>query len=147
MFSFSPDYKNVPRCRQIKINGIQCGSPALKGADFCFFHNRWHLAHPAHTESEKLGGALPSLPPLEDANAVQFAVMQIANLILHNQIDGKTASRLLYALQIASTDLKQTAFESCFSERIVVDLESVKTNRLHGDAWHPDDFERAESRT
>jgi hypothetical protein len=105
------------------------------------FHNRWHLAHPAHTESEKLGGALPSLPPLEDANAVQFAVMQVANLILNNQIDGKTANRLLYALQIASTNLKQAKFETSFSERIVVDLESVKNTPLHADAWSRDDFE------
>jgi len=33
----------APRCRHIKVNGTQCGSPALRKKNFCFYHqqNRW----------------------------------------------------------------------------------------------------------
>src|SRR5271168_2122459 len=99
----SNEYKNIPRCTQIKVSGVQCSSPALKQKPYCYFHNRWHQAHPAIEAKDPAldGAALPQLPPLEDANAVQFALMEVANLILHNRIDGKIANRLLYALQIA----------------------------------------------
>jgi hypothetical protein len=32
---------NVPRCQHLKVNGIQCGSPALRRNRFCFFHKRF----------------------------------------------------------------------------------------------------------
>ena len=32
---------SIPRCEHIKINGTQCGSPALRRNHFCFFHKRW----------------------------------------------------------------------------------------------------------
>src|SRR2546427_1289269 len=38
----SPFSLNIPRCRHLKVNGTQCGSPALKDHRFCFFHQQWH---------------------------------------------------------------------------------------------------------
>jgi hypothetical protein len=32
---------SIPRCTHIKTNGTQCGSPALRGRRFCFFHKNW----------------------------------------------------------------------------------------------------------
>jgi hypothetical protein len=32
--------QDVPRCQHIKVNGTQCGSPALHRRHHCFFHNR-----------------------------------------------------------------------------------------------------------
>ncbi len=32
---------HIPRCTHIKTNGTQCGSPALRGRRFCFFHKNW----------------------------------------------------------------------------------------------------------
>jgi|SRR5580700_9792085 hypothetical protein len=34
------DLENVPRCQHIKVNGTQCGSPALRNRRLCFFHDR-----------------------------------------------------------------------------------------------------------
>lgn len=51
------------------------------------------------------------LPPLEDANAIQLALMQIMRLIVARQIDNKQAGLLLYALQTASANLKHLSFE------------------------------------
>jgi hypothetical protein len=51
------------------------------------------------------------LPPLEDANGVQCAIMQVAHAVLHKQIDRLTANTLLYALQTAASNLKRVRFE------------------------------------
>ena len=49
-------------------------------------------------------GVVPlELPPLEDANSVQMALMQVIDAILHNRIDNKRAGLVLYALQTASS--------------------------------------------
>src|SRR5437762_12627530 len=37
----SPFSLNIPRCRHLKVNGTQCGSPALKDHRFCYFHQQW----------------------------------------------------------------------------------------------------------
>jgi hypothetical protein len=31
---------NVRSCTRIKVNGVRCGSPALRGAQFCYLHQR-----------------------------------------------------------------------------------------------------------
>jgi hypothetical protein len=121
-----PSYKKGKRCIQIKLDGIQCGSPALKDSKHCYFHSKWHQDH-----VDKLyPGEIPYIPPLEDANAVQFAIMQISNCILTNRIDGKTAGRMLYALQIASSNLKLTKFEADNRSEVITDLDNVDSNPL-----------------
>src|SRR5271169_4705534 len=32
--------KNIRSCTHIKVNGTRCGSPALRGEVFCYFHQR-----------------------------------------------------------------------------------------------------------
>ena len=52
------------------------------------------------------------LPLLEDANSIQMALQQVMRLVLHHDVDYKTAGLLLYALQTASSNLRQTKFEA-----------------------------------
>jgi len=52
-----------------------------------------------------------SLPPLEDANAVQLGLMNVLDAITTNSIDNKQASLLLYGLQTAAINLKRVNFE------------------------------------
>jgi hypothetical protein len=35
-----PKRPNVRHCTHIKVTGQQCGSPALRGEFFCYFHTR-----------------------------------------------------------------------------------------------------------
>lgn len=46
------------------------------------------------------------LPPLEDSNAIQFCVMEVMRGILEQRLDRATANTLLYALQIAHSNLR-----------------------------------------
>ena len=93
----------IPRCQHIKVNGTQCGSPALRDNRHCYFHSRNQLT-PANASPF-------DFPLLEDANAVQMALMQVIRAIADGTIENKRASLLLYALQTASFNLKRATFE------------------------------------
>ncbi len=95
-------------CEYLKPNGEFCGSPALRGRDYC----HWHLtcvARRLHAEKqEATQDRTPlELPPLEDANSVQLAVMMVIDAMLRQRIGPRISGQLLYALQIASSNLKQ----------------------------------------
>src|SRR5208283_4349526 len=95
-------------CEYAKPNGEFCGSPALRGRDYCY----WHLTCVARRlRAEKQEATQDSaplvLPPLEDANSIQLAVMMVMDAMLRNRIVPKMSGQLLYALQIASCNLRQ----------------------------------------
>ena len=119
----------VPQqCEHIKSNGEFCGSPALRGRNYCYFHLTYRgrrlraeraqaqvtgLARAYGLDPEAAAAAAAQvpleLPPLEDANSVQIALMQVIDAILHNQLDNKRAGLVLYALQTASSNLHRGA--------------------------------------
>ena len=57
------------------------------------------------------------LPVLEDANSIQVALMQVMRLLVSAQIDHKTASLLLYALQTASSNLRKDQLRTVSENR------------------------------
>jgi len=73
-------FENVPRCQHVKINGTQCGSPALRRRRHCFFHERIRRerAKIAADTSAQRGF---DLPLLEDANSVQVALMKTIQVL------------------------------------------------------------------
>src|SRR5262245_29935244 len=135
---------SIPRCQHIKVNGTQCGSPALHRRRFCFFHNRWREQHAARSASALPAPQTIDLPLLEDANSIQVALMQVMRLILRGQIEPKTAGLLLYALQTASLNLRNTNFEPRSKTKVVIDPRDVPSVPLDEDQWNPDDFEEEE---
>ncbi len=100
---------HIPTCHHFKTNGVFCGSPALRGHRFCYFHHQWREDEPEEKPDAK--PAPFELPLLEDANAVQLALQRVMQAILHDEIDNRKAGLLLYALQTASSNLKRTKFE------------------------------------
>src|SRR5207248_9538975 len=50
-------------------------------------------------------------PLLEDANSIQMAIQQVAEAVLEERIDNKRAGLVLFALQTAACNLKNTDFE------------------------------------
>ena len=109
--------KRPRQCRHIKTNGEFCGSPALRGRTYCYFHlthigRRLRAARNharAHATSPENAVVPLQLPPFEDADAIQIALMQVVDAILHNRIDSKRAGLVLYALQTASSNLNNGA--------------------------------------
>jgi hypothetical protein len=135
-----PD-QHIPRCRHIKTNGTQCGSPALRHKKYCYFHHRWRETRLDLNRAGALHlSTIVELPVLEDADSIQMAVMQVMRLILCRQLDHKAAGLLLYALQTASSNLRLTQFEPRHKPQVVIDPRSVTENGVGDDAWDPSDF-------
>ena len=137
---------NFPnRCQHLKINGTQCESPALRRNRFCFFHKRFQDEQiKLSTDRARRGVATFVLPVLEDANSIQIALMQVMRLLVAQQLDHKTASLLLYALQTASTNLRLTNFKP-FTNDVILDPRDVANTPLDSHIWDDDDFEEEES--
>ncbi len=91
------------KCRHIKPNGLRCDSPALKQANFCYFHSKIHTigAEP----NLKYGPML--LPSPEGPAAVLLSIAKINDALLSaGRIDRKSlAGVLLYSMQVASQNL------------------------------------------
>ena len=136
--SFYPS--NIARCEHIKTNGTQCGSPALRGKHFCYFHQRWRDTRVVlNANRARRSRAVIDMPVLEDAESVQVSLMQIMRLILSGQVEPRTAGLLLYALQTASSNLRRTHFEP-YQPHVVIDPSTVDQSVLGEDLWRREDF-------
>ena len=108
----------APRCFHVKLNGVRCGSPAMHGEPYCYFHERVH--NPPIEED---------FPFLEDANSVQFAIMQVLNGLRRNKLDLRTAGTMLYGLQTAISNLGRVRFEPLPWNVVTVDPISEAISR------------------
>lgn len=125
----------IRRCGHIRVSGTQCGSPAIRGKEFCYYHQHDRLQSiEVHMESGRVGGEMV-LPVLEDAHSIQMVVRQVMQLLLQRRIDRKDASLLLYSLQIASGNLKQMLAEKPKPTHVVVDLEKTEETPLGMTPW------------
>jgi hypothetical protein len=95
----------APECRYIKTSGGKCGSPALRGQPYCYFHSRLpkekSTARATQEEPSSLKLAFASL---EDRAAIQHAVSEVGTALAEHRINARRARTLLYALQIASSE-------------------------------------------
>jgi hypothetical protein len=109
----------------LKLDGIRCNSPAVRGKKRCYFHEQLQrMRRPARSASAR--AAVIELPPLEDALSIQAALMQVTRAILNDQISDKKAGLLLYALQTAATNLRTIEKSAPQAEA----LASVQAERL-----------------
>jgi hypothetical protein len=85
-------------CRFILPTGYKCKSPALRGQQFCFFHN----ASRRYSRIKATSFDPLLLPSIEDAGGVQIALDQVFRALTSRQIDRRQAGVLFYGLQIAA---------------------------------------------
>src|ERR1700751_1724599 len=100
-----PVQYKIPQCQHVRTNGVRCGSPALKTKSMCFYHNPMNLPL-----------QVGIIPYFEDGDAIQHALWKVVKGLLSRQIDPKDAGRILFALQIASSNLKQTRNQPCWRD-------------------------------
>jgi len=135
----------IARCQHLKVNGVQCGSPALKSRKLCHFHQRWQQGRiQLNANQARRSRYSLDLPILEDANSIQVALMQGMRLLLTNQVDHRTAALLFYALQTASSNLSRTTFEPR-PQQVVIDPSSISDTSLGDDAWYKEEFTEDEA--
>ncbi len=99
----------IRQCQHVRATGNVCGSPALKEDDFCYFHAAQRDRRLRLLRNERLTAPY-QLPLLEDASAVQLAIMDIANAYLADRIEHKKAALILYALQTAAANSRNVRF-------------------------------------
>jgi hypothetical protein len=126
----------IRRCRHVKTNGTQCGSPALKGKELCFYHDQ-NRPQPVelYIDGERYCDSQIVLPVFEDAHSIQTVIRQVVQLMLTRRIDRKDAGLLLYALQIASGNLKMMQAEKAKPTQVVVEPEKAAETPLGMTPW------------
>ncbi len=131
---------NVPRCQHIKMNGTQCGSPALRSRRLCFFHDRIQRER-TKIAKDTTAERRFDLPLLEDANSVQVALMKVMQMLGSGRMDHRTAGLMLYALQTASVNLRNAEFEASKATHVVIDRDDVHRTSIGGPQWFAQDFD------
>ena len=118
----------APRCQHIKVSGTQCGSPALRQKSFCFYHQQNRpLKVDCYYKPDEYSTGEIDLPPFEDAHSIQTVIRQVVQMVLQQRLERKTASLLLYAIQIASSSLKRMDQEKPQPAEVVIDPETMET--------------------
>jgi len=108
---------DAPRCEKVREDGTTCGSPRMNGHNYCYAHERMLQARARKLE----------LPPLEDGNSIQMALMLVQRALIDDEISVKKAGLLLYSLQTAACNLKNTTFCEAEDEYLVTEMPSEET--------------------
>jgi hypothetical protein len=106
---------SVPLCQHLNVSGKSCGSPAQRHRRFCYFHDESRKR--ARVSAQRQRNIYPKsnflqFPVLEDANAIQVALMQTIDGLLDGRLTDRQTGLLLYALQTASANLKRVTLEA-----------------------------------
>ena len=105
--------KNTRVCTNIKVNGVRCGSPALRGEVFCYFHQRMIRGIATPPKSR-----LHPIAQIEDAESIQTSLMEVINALVRNTIDFRRAQLILRALNIAARNAPRVHFRIPDSEMV-----------------------------
>jgi hypothetical protein len=101
-----PKRPNVRHCTHIKVTGQQCGSPALRGEFFCYFHTRVIKA-----VQQRVDMQLHSMALLEDCESIQLSIMHVVDGLLKGTLDPTRARLIIQALRIAARNAKNVRFD------------------------------------
>src|SRR5271169_3498735 len=102
-----PNRPNVRRCTHIKVTGQQCGSPALRGEFFCYFHTRVIKG-----VQQRVDMQLHSMALLEDCESIQLSIMHVVDGLIKGTLDATRARLIIQALRIAARNAKNVRFDA-----------------------------------
>src|SRR5579872_5254923 len=101
-----PAHPNVRNCTHIKVTGKPCGSPALRGEFFCYFHTRVIKGVPQRVDMR-----MDSMALLEDCESIQLSIMHVVDGLIKGTIDKTSARLIIQALRIAARNAKNVRFD------------------------------------
>ena len=93
-------------CLYIKTNGEACGSHALRGRCYCFYHHEAAKRDRRRARFQNANMIDIELLPFEDPESIQVNIAEVAYALLDGRIDQRTAATLLYSMQLAISNLK-----------------------------------------
>ena len=80
-------------CQHAHTNGNRCGSPALRGEQFCYYHHP--TRRPARRSSDVPLPEAFDLPAIVELEDVQIAIHEIMGRVANATLDVKRANLLL----------------------------------------------------
>ena len=98
---------NPKSCTHIKVTGVRCESPALRGEQFCYFHQHAHRGVRRPPRSR-----LHPMALIESGESIQASLMEVINGLLRNTLDVKRAELILRALHIAVKNARNVRFDT-----------------------------------
>jgi len=93
-------------CTHIKAAGQRCGSPALRGEFFCYFHTRIIKG-----VQQRVDMRLDSMALLEDCESIQLSLMHVVDGLVKGTLDTNRAKLIIQALRIAARNAKNVRFD------------------------------------
>src|SRR5664279_6103857 len=101
-------------CRHVKEDGAYCGSPALRERKYCYYHlmQRASRLRRARALRDNVPYRL-EIHSLDNLYAIRDAISDIAQALAAGQLDSRTAGKLLYAIQQASTTNRRIEQMEC----------------------------------
>jgi hypothetical protein len=100
-----PKHTSIKICTHIKVTGVRCGSPALRGEQFCYFHQRM-----LRTVKGPPDARLHHVALLENEEAIQASLMEVVNALLRKTIEVPRAELVLRALNAAIRNAGRVRF-------------------------------------
>ncbi|HEV8046557.1 MAG TPA: hypothetical protein VGP35_02445 [Terriglobales bacterium] len=101
-----PAHPNVRTCTHVKVTGKTCGSPALRGEFFCYFHTRVIKGVPQRVDMR-----MDSMALLEDCESIQLSIMHVVDGLIKGTLDKTSARLIIQALRIAARNAKNVRFD------------------------------------
>jgi len=106
-----PPHPNVRNCTHIKVAGQQCGSPALRGEHFCYFHTRVIKG-----VQQRVDMQLHPIALLEDHESIQLSLMHVVDGLWKGTLEPTRARLIIQALRIAARNAVHARFDDCYYE-------------------------------
>src|SRR5580704_2083122 len=124
MSELNPESTARFQCRHVFADGHRCAGASLRLEEFCYFHHtsRRPVQNPRLRHSRQ---STFTLPVPEDRGSIQLAIGEVIGRIASNDIDPKRASLLLYALQIAASNLPRQAVPKSDPARPAVAVDDI----------------------
>ena len=122
-------FEDAPRCTHIKIDGRRCGSPALRGEFFCYFHANLIKGLPGRVDAR-----LESAAMFESPAHLQSSLMQVFDRITKGEYDHRRASLILRTLNLAFLNSRRARFQDHLRD-LVQELPDYNRQYL---AEHPE---------
>jgi hypothetical protein len=121
-----PGAAKIPAsCLHVKVDGVKCAAPALRGEVFCYFHQRLIRGVTTPPRSR-----LHPIAFLEDETSIQASLMEVVNALVRNTIDYRRAQLILRALHIAVKNSPRVQFEAA-EKKMVAEMPEYPAAPFH----------------
>ena len=123
------------QCRHVHAAGHQCGSPALRNEEFCYFHHTTRRPKPPAGKFRYLDAHEPfELPIVEDLPSALSVAARILCRVASNDLDHERAGKLLYNLQIITSIIDKASRAAAKAGAVArpEPLEELVADEAHG---------------